>query len=398
MKLLYFEFKKNFFKPYVIWLILACTFVNTIGIYLSTSYAKQTYSHEAFQMIYNTKLKGELTEEKVNYVISETERLTKLTEERTTSHEYDPDTLTGTIYGDNFFFSMDVYPNVKYAYSYYFTNNQIVEKAKNNIDYYSEKNNPFELRRNETIYSLYKDRIIENFYDLTGMRYYIYYDFSSLIVLLLCVLIITPVFVAEKETRMDQLLPSYKKGGIKLIWIKILFTFIVVLLLSLWFSLCDLIGFIIFMPLHDFSAPVFALEDFQFTPLNIQFSQYLFLSFVCKLIGFCSIISLVLLASRVFKKTNFAFLCSALVVLFPYLSQFYAKGGFDFSELINPALLIKNRYLFMNYSVQNILNFPVSSSIVSVVLNLLVIFITVALIVISSKNTRSTKHIKAGVQ
>src|SRR5450759_1230936 len=98
MNLLLFEFKKNAFKLYVLVLLIVCTLVNLIGAYFSTAYYKQIYDQENFQKLYNSVLKGELTEDKVNFVISETKRLGELTADYTASHEYDPNTYTGNIY------------------------------------------------------------------------------------------------------------------------------------------------------------------------------------------------------------------------------------------------------------------------------------------------------------
>jgi len=341
--------------------------------------------------LYNSLLKGTLTEDKINFVISETKRLQELTADQTASHEYDPNTYTGNIYADNFLFSLDIYPEVKYAVSYAYDNKRIVEKAEDNIDFFTNKNNSYERTKNEQIVSIYGNRVITEFYDLKGMKYFVYYDFSSLIVLLLCVLIVVPVFVGESETRMDLLLPSFKKGGAKLVWTKILFTFSVVLLISLWFSVWDLVGFSMFTPLRGFDAPLFALKDFQFTPLNLKVYQYIFLGFFLKTIGVGELIVLVLLASRTFKKTIYAFGVSAGVILIPYLSLFSAKESFRFYEVINPALLIKNRYLFMNFAVQNIFDYPVRSSTVAIVANVTITGIVIALILLSSKNIRLIK-------
>lgn len=392
MNLLVFEFKKYAFKTYIILLVLICTIVNLIGAYFSCAYYKQIYDHENFQKLYNSLLKGTLTEDKINFVISETKRLQELTADQTASHEYDPNTYTGNIYADNFLFSLDIYPEVKYAVSYAYDNKRIVEKAEDNIDFFTNKNNSYERTKNEQIVSIYGNRVITEFYDLKGMKYFVYYDFSSLIVLLLCVLIVVPVFVGERETRMDQLLPSFKNGGAGLVWTKIMFTFTVVLLISLWFSVWDLVGFSLFTPLRGFDAPVFALKDFQFTPLNLKVYQYLFLGFVLKTIGVGALISLVLLASRAFKKTIYAFGISAGVILIANLSQFIGKESFRFFELINPALLIKNRYLFMNFAVQNIFDYPVHSSTVAIAANVTITGIVVALIILSSKNIRLLKR------
>lgn len=392
MTLWVFEFKKYAIKPYVLLLILICTLVNLAGAYFSCAYYKQVFDFVNFQKLYNSRLKGALTKDKIDFVISETNRLQALTADQTASHEYDPNTYTGNIYSDNFLFSLDIYPEVKYAVSYVYDNQRIVQRAEDNITFFADKNNPYERSKNEQIVSLYSNRTITNFYDLKGMKYFLYYDFSSLVVLLLCVLIIVPVFVGERETKMDQLLPSFKKGGARLVWTKILFTFSVVLFVSLWFFIWDLVGFSLFTPLRGFDAPLFALQDFQFTPLNLEVYQYIFLGFILKTMGIGTLISLVLLASRVFKKIIYAFGISAGVILVPYLSQFVAKGSFRFFELVNPALLIKNRYLFMVFSVQDFLGYPVSTVTFAVAANIVITGIIIIVIILSSNNIRPFKR------
>ncbi len=399
MNLWVFEFKKYALKSYVLILFLVCTLVNLAGAYFSCAYYKQIFDFVNFQKLYNNQLKGPLTEEKIDFVISETNRLQALIADQTASHEYDPNTYTGNIYSDNFLFSLDIYPEVKYAVSYAYDNERIVQRAEDNIAFFTAKNNPYERRKNAQIISLYSNRIITDFYDLKGMKYFLYYDFSSLIALLLCVLIVVPVFVGEKETKMDRLLPSFKKGGARLVWTKILFTFSVVLLASFWFSVWDLIGFATFTPLRGFDAPLFALQDFQFAPLNLEVYQFIFLGFVLKTMGIGTLITLVLLASWAFKKTIYAFGISAGMILIPYLSQFVAKDSFQFIELVNPALLIKNRYLFMDFSVQDFFGYPVNSVTFAVAANIFLTSIVITLIILSSRNFhpfwRDTSHAKS---
>lgn len=392
MNLLFFEFKKNVFKLYVLLTVVACTVINLLGIYFSCSYFRLGSDLEAFQQLYNEILKGELTADKINFVISETERLQELTSDQTASHEMGSGTYTdGNVYSDFFLFKFDIYPKMDYAVSYYFNNNQIVEKARNNIPFFESKNNRYEVRRNEKIATLYDNRTIENFYDLRAMAYFVEYDFSSLIVLLVCLLMIIPVFVGERESEMNRLLPSFKNGGMKLVWTKILFTLSIVVLTSLWFSIWDIVGFSWFSPLRGFEAPLYALEPFQFTPLNLNFYQYILLTFVYRTVGIETLALLVLLASQAFRKTLYAFSVGAGVILIPYLSQFTERSMFKFIELINPALLIKNRYLFMTFSMQNFFDHPIPSPWLALAVNLFVICLAILLIVLASKHMRLVK-------
>ena len=385
VNLLRFEFKKFVFKPHVLLLMIACTLINLVGVYSSCRYFRLGSDLEAFTTLYDGFLQGKLTEEKINFVITETERLQALTADQTASHEMGTGMYTdGNVFSDFFMFIFDIYPKMEYAVSYSFTANEIVKKASDNITFFEEKGNHYEVRVNEKIAARYANRVIHEFYDLRAMENYLIYDFSNLVALLVCVVMIVPVFVSEKEAEMDKLLPALKNGGGKLVQVKVIFTFLIVLQVSLWFSLWDFIGFSLFSPLQNFDAPLYAIEIFQFTPLDITISQYFLLNFIFKTIGLGAITSLVLLASQAFRKTLYAFAVSTIAVLIPYLSRLSEKRSFTFVELINPALMLKNRHLFKLYSVQNIIGYPIASPWVALIATILLSSTALALVLLFS--------------
>jgi hypothetical protein len=395
LNLLGFEFKKFVLKPHILLLLILCTAVNMVGTYASCRRIRLDEFSEAFTTLYDGFLQGELTEEKINFVITETERLQALTADRTASHEMGTGTYTDfNVFGDFNFFYFLLYPEMEYAVSYSFTANEIVEKASDNITFFEEKGNHYEVRVNEKIAARYANRVIHEFYDLRAMDNYLIYDFSNLVALLVCLVVIVPVFVSEKEAEMDKLLPALKNGAGKLVQVKVFFTFLVVLLVSLWFSLWDFIGFSLFSPLQNFDAPLYAIEIFQFTPLDITISQYFLLNFIFKTIGLGAITSLVLLASQAFRKTLYAFAVSTVAVLIPYLSRLSEKRSFTFLELINPALMLENRQLFKLFSVQNILGYPIASYWVALIATILLSSAALALVILFSNPVHPFKFNK----
>ncbi|MFZ3169547.1 MAG: hypothetical protein WA130_18190 [Candidatus Methanoperedens sp.] len=391
MGLLKFEFRKFVIKPYVLILIIACTAADLVGVFFSCDEYKNWYNQDGFQKVYNSKLAGELSEDKIDYVIAEDERLTNLVQDGTFSQEHDSATITGYIFGDWVLFHDNIKPQMEYAVGYAYDINRIVGNAKENLAFFEEQQAPYELKKNQQILSLYSNRTIHEFYDLMGMKYYLHYDFSSLLVLLLCILIIVPVFVGEKETKMDQLLPAYKNGRKKLVRTKIIFTYTIVLFLSLWFLIWDLIGFALFSPFRGFGAPLYAVQVFGYTPLNLKIWQYILLSFLLRTLGMSSLVGLILLASKIFSKTIYAFAISTGVILIPFMSQFVAKDQFTFLELTNPALLIKNRYLFMEYTAQKFFGNPISAAIPAVIANIIWISIGVVLVLQLSTDSKSLR-------
>ncbi len=111
-------------------------------------------------------------------------------------------------------------------------------------------------------------------------------------------------------------------------------------------------------------------------------------------VGLGTIISLILLASQAFKKTLYAFAVSAVVILIPYLSRFHEKSSFKFVELINPALMFKNRYLFKLFSVQNFLGYPIASPWVALIGNIFLSFAALMLVALIAKKVNPFKHRK----
>jgi len=106
MKILIYEIRKNFIKPYLFVILCLLTVINTVTIYdyykenhvFST---EQTNRSIAFWNLYEGKFKGRITNEKINALMEIYTPLYQLCAvERTFSTEYDPETYTGYTFGD----------------------------------------------------------------------------------------------------------------------------------------------------------------------------------------------------------------------------------------------------------------------------------------------------------
>lgn len=374
-QLLGFEFIKHVRKPYVLILLGVFSVFNLLAIKAVTDYLKTAiYDHANYQKIYREKLKGPLTEDKVLYVIEETDRLQKLTEERTASTMIDPDSITGVnVYADSFLFEFDIYPDIKYAHTYYFESQDTVQKALQNIAVFQDVGNKFEQSKNEQIVSLFQSRNIPVFYNLRSMRYFVTYNFSWIFILTLGVLVIVPVFVNEYDTKMYQLLPTTIKGKLQLKRTKVFFTLLIATILTTWFSLLDFIGFAVFTPLEGFNAPLYALSEFMNTGFSLTVGAYLVIAFLCKLIAVSVFCMFTLFVSKITKNLIVAFVISLSSAVGIYLSRYFSRGSFSLLEFLNPAFLLNSRFPVMKYSVQNIFGNPVPSLYIGITAGLLLL-------------------------
>lgn len=370
MTLLSFEFKKSFRKPFVIIAIFVCTLVDLAGIYFTCQGYKRWTLEEDFNKICQTELCGNITNDKIDFVIKEDRRLTDLISDQSFSREFDPNTYTGYTFQDWMLFHDNIMPRMKYAVDYPYLMDDLLKRANENIHFYKTNQNDFEVRKNLQIVSFYSNRSIPEFQSLIGVKYFLYYDFSSILVLLLCLLLISPIFVSEKENKMTQLLPSFVMGRRKIVNIKLIYSILVVFLLNVWFLIVDLCGFALFSHLAGFNLPLYAVSEFKFTSLNLPIWQFILLNFLLKNLGFITIALIIAFASKIINKSVYVFLVGIMPLLLFFVSQFDIQGFFSLAEIINPILLVKNRYLFIDYAAQNIFGYPTQPVIIVAAVNL----------------------------
>ena len=349
MTLLKAEFLKTFRKPYVPIAFFVLTAINLIGVFLSN----RTYQVWTLESDYNRlcaeRVCGPIDRSLTDFVIGEEERLKGLIAMESFSRDYDPDTYTGYVLKDWMVFHDYISKNLKYAVGYAYLIQDVLRRAEANIDFYRRLGNESMVRENLAIIRLYSNRNIAEFRNLYGVRYYLFYDFSSLILLLLLLLTVSPVFVGEKTNRMNQLFPAFAKGGPALRNAKIGFVFLVTFAYSFWFYLIDLIGFAIFSHLQGFSLPLYAVQDFQFTPLNLSVFQFTLASLCVKSLGLVLIALWIAAASRFLSGNLPVFIAGLLPVFLYFIGEPKPGSELTFFDYLNPVLLIKNRCLFFSF-------------------------------------------------
>jgi len=356
-----FEMKK-LFKSRINWIALfILTLINLFKIYgdYELNTYDKAYSNGYFK-VYES-ISGEWDHEKVDYVIEEYNRLTTIIQSGDFSTEPNqPNTYTGYVFGDQGMFEQ-LKNEMEFAYKYGEITENIISKANENISFFAEKNNVYEQRLNQKIVNAYSDRSVPEFHDIKGMKEYFNYDYSTLLLLILIILFLSPIFSKETEIEMDGLLKITKNGHI-LAKSKLLSGMVVVGLISTFFLLQDLCFFSLFYRISGFSNPIYSIEQFALSPLNMSITGFIVMNIMLKVIAFIVIGLLVMLFSSLFSDEILPFCLSLGTVALLVTTGTFACGEFgEIISFINPVSLLTNTVLFENYDVVKVFDYPIFS-------------------------------------
>lgn len=335
MNLFVYELKKIFSKKVVIVLMVAFLILDIMKIYmLYFETIKIDTLYEGRNKII-CEIRGPITEEKLSFIVEKKRELEELVSSRAYSTEYNPSTYSGYEFGDYIIFR-DVYDDLDYAYHYSDFLEQIRLKANENMELFP--NNSPEFKSAKKISEIYKDREILDYYDFTGYESYLFYDFSSLLVLLLILFSITPVFAEEIELKMDYLILSSYQGRYKTRKVKLLVSIFVSTLITIVFNFLDYITFYCTIGFDGGSNPLYSLQSFAYTPFNGTIIQYVFLSICCEITGSILFCLIFLLFSSITKKALTSMVCGiGILVLFVLWNDF---GSTDWLRMLTPIKLL----------------------------------------------------------
>ena len=367
IRLIRYEFIKQFRKRSILALFVVFSLASLFKIYgeyksysyLADGNGERSWHTHHWQLY--EEYQGEITPEKVERLLAVYVPLVEATSDMTASTATDdPNTMTGNLYSDRNLLDRYFVQPMQYFYEYSGRSEQVANRARQNASLYGERGAVYQQRKSGAIYNLYAGRTIPAFSYREMCNYYLNYDFSIVLTLLLCLYGIIGTFVSEKETQMDMLLVS-PGGGRKTALAKILAATLFLLLISLWFSLLDLIGFAAsFQTFEGLALPVFAIPNFAESSVNISIFQYVLLSAALKCAGTWVIGMLWLLVSMFWKNALLPFvmglsLCMALTVS----GAARAYSNFVWPKVLNPYSLLTNRVLLGKTEFVNLGGFPI---------------------------------------
>ncbi len=309
MKLLYLEARKGILRRYVLVALTLFLCLNVIKI--TADYrageirpiaANNDDMQNAYSQIYE-RARGPVTAETIGFITSEYHRLRNLTADGTYSRERTKGTYSGYIFGDFYLLHKYFYPNAEYTVKYPNRMNNVLAQAMENVDFYLHTGNTTDAARNSYILRHYANRSIPEFHLYDGWEALLSYDFSDLLILLLLVLTVSPIFTREKENEMTLILSSSKRGKWPLVASKCGVVVLLSVALTALFALCNVLTFGLLCGFEGWNSPLYAIENYQYTPFSDSVLLFYLLNVSLKAIGF-SIMGLVLvLLSALCEKT-----------------------------------------------------------------------------------------------
>lgn len=389
IKGVYYEVKKVLHNK-VFWglvfafLCINCYRISQLGAYDATVSEGETRLYQ--------ELKGELTDEKIDFVVNNYVKYKGIVEEGTYSREENTEeTYTGYIHGDYVMF-LELFTEWKELYEYRQYCSDIVERAAENVRFFEERGNAFEAENNREIIERYADREIRNFYQKDAVKRYLEYDFSGVFIILLILLISSELIFVENKTKMNYVIDCSSYGGTRFLGTKVVFLMFITTALALVFYGADFAFFHLFYDMEGLSEPLFSIMEYKNTPVDWTIFGYQLVSIAIKIVGFQFFGILIFLFSYLFLNQIYTVIIGAVSFVIMVLVCENTRW------VLNPVLLLVNHNLFSGYHTVNLFDWPVSVITVSVATVLVVIALIILLLFWMHRGTNlSERLMKKGV-
>ena len=334
MKALFYEMKKTILRKYMLVFLILGLFLNGFLIYIQYCQAGIGFSQEIteksategewkyYQQLHEW-LDGNITMKKVEYVTDEFHKYQTSVSNQMYSTKYDPEnTHTGYFFGDYSILSTYFYQPLEYSVKYSLNNEKIVEQAKENIVFYSEKENLYEKEKNQYIVKCYKDRSIREFYDFQGWDKLLAYDYSDLFVVVLFLLAIVPCYYNEEQYKMTEILLISKKRRKFYIQNKRYALYLWVFCLVTIFSLSDYMIFDVLYGMNGNHVNLYVLSDYQYSAFGGSILGFYCFGKVMKCFGFIVFIEM---SAWFIRRMKSVYAIYAVLVLF-FVLGLYGSG------------------------------------------------------------------------
>ena len=395
-RLIRYEFYKLFCKRSILVVLILFSVINLFKInneFHSYSYLADGNGSRSWNSVYwklYENYSGEITIEKINHLLSIYQPLADATADMTASTATgNPNTMTENVYSDRNILEKYYVQPMEYFYQYRTYASAVAERAKENALLYKEKGQTYETRKNSLIYHLYSGRSIATFAYQEMYNYYLNYDFSGILVLLLCLYGIVGTFVCEKETQMDMLLLTNLGGGKKTTLAKIAAATLFIMSVAIWFSLLDYIGFALsFGTTQGYNLPLYAVSNFSTAAVNCSLLQYSILSSVTRAIGVWTMSMIFLLVSMFWHNALVPFVAdfgTALCLIITGASWSHSNNVW--LKIMNPYSLLTNRILYGKTEFIDFAGYPIQSFLAAIIFAVIVgLAVIMAMAVLSKRN------------
>lgn len=347
-------------------LVLIFLFVNALKVYSvskeQSPFFKLTedYFKEAYEELYRN-YKGELTDAKVDEIMSLYNSLSEKVADQTYSTDEEEGSMTFNSFSDFLLLEWCFITDIEYETGYEEYAEEIVKNAVENISFYQEIGNQYEARVNYKIAKAFYERKLTNFYNTDGFRSLIYYDFSGIIILLLALFGCSSVFVKERETEMTILLQTSSRGQTETFVSKMIACILFLSCICILFSVEDYMLFTVgFGNMDAFLDSIYMLEGFKDSLLNINLISFYGICIASRILGVI-VIGIMFMIGSLYGKNALQVILVNMGILMGLVGMYSISE--DTSKLVNPLMLFYGRKLFMKQSFVNVFGYPMAKSV-----------------------------------
>lgn len=378
MKIIFYEMRKSWLKGFVFIVLAVVTVLDFIRAFPFDSYIRSMYYNynKVFEVYGGPPDNGKLRDfgKKADNVSG------AMTMGRTDI--VSDDFFTENAAREDGLLNYTVKPQIEYVITYPNISNNVALKAYENYQLYDKIGRSYEKRENAMIYRIYSGRQVSELRGNQWAKRFFSHDFSSLACLIMLVLGLSGSFSTEKESGMKTIIGAYGKVK-RTVASKMLSAMIFCALLTLWFTCADLLFYNIFDGFDGINLPLYSVQKFKYTPLNITILQGILLWTLQRFLSLLAMSAAVYLISELSPNTVIAtvggfLLCMVLVVL----------GGFQ-KNIFNPVSALTPDNFLVEFKAYNCFGFPVLQPIMLlIVLALESVFLSLILIMAEKAKRR----------
>ncbi len=388
-RIISFELKKLFRNRLTLIMLVILSVLNVYHIYddyIKTVGLERRYYNTYFEIYEDVS--GAWNNETIEYVTSEYEKAKAIIDTGNFSTEPDQQgTHTGYVFGDYGLFEK-IKTEMETLYHYDDEMTEITQKAADNAAFYQQKGNEYLAKLNQKIENTYQNRSVSAFYDTFGLTEYFKYDFSTLLIMILLIPLLSPLFAKEHEIEMFSLLkltPNFRNLSL----CKLLAGSIAVCIVTLIFLLEDFLMFTYLYHISGLSQPIYALSEFFYSPLTISIGTYILMNAALKLLAFLVLGGICMAVSSVVKNEILPFCISFAISLTLVLTDAFIENSVV--SVFNPITLFSSGKLFKEFQVISMFGTPVYAFWLPVILSVLELILLVTLTIMMSAITTRQK-------
>lgn len=360
LRLLGFEWKKNFLNPWILLFLVALLLVNSWK--LSAEYRKKTAEFASYDSVYQNfydQWSGTITVEHIWELMEIYGPLMEKEESMNIDFEEGSGVYTNSEYGDYEFFFSQFENEMEFDYLYINEAIGIVEDAKELAEFYRGIGNSYKTAESEAFARVFQYRVISQFADTRYIEVWLNHDYSSMLIVLLSLFGLCTVFVTERETEMYMLQRTSKLGSGMTVAAKLTASTMFILLICILFYCED---FLVLQILSGHSealdSPIYAIRNLEATPLNMTVGQFVLWSGGIKILGMLGCAAFILLCSCLCRHVLTTFISGFGGIMILVILQEFCRTRVGL-KWFNPIELIMAREIVTDTVFVNVFGIPI---------------------------------------